>query len=107
MSAGLSSTIRISGVFIFFSIPLPCDWFHRQGEFESRSQSWFRFHPDPAPELLNNFLADGKPDAVAGIFCAGVQSPENYEHSIHMLSRVANTFVLIREHPVLCFRLYC
>ena len=60
----------------------------------SRGRAWIR-----AAVLLNDLLADGQANAVAGIFGASVQAVENDEHALGVLGGYADTVIGYSESP--------
>src|SRR5258708_3317871 len=58
MSAGLSSTNRISGVFIGLSVASAFYYFDWKGELETGPVTGFRLDPDAPAMPLDNLLAD-------------------------------------------------
>src|SRR5437588_8555076 len=103
MSAGLSSTIRISrGVFIFSSMLYGC--LDGKSELEVGSATGLRRDPDAPTMLFDNLLADRKPDTIPGIFRTGMQTPEDDEDVLCLLGCDANPVVPHGEDPLLCRR---
>src|SRR5271165_2375706 len=103
MSAGLSSTIRISGVFIALTVASSSGGFDGKREPEGRPATGLGFDPDPASAFFDNLFADGQPDSAAGIFRMRMQAPENNEHVLLILGCDANAVVLHREDPFLSY----
>ncbi len=66
---------------------------------ESGPLSEFRLHPDAAPVPLHDLFANGKPDAGAGIFAAGVQALEDEKNALEILRLNANAVVAYAEVP--------
>src|ERR1039458_4356707 len=69
MSAGLSSTIRISGVVFIFAVFLLlvfCDRFDRKCELEGGSATGLGFNPDPSAMLFDNLLEDRQSNSEIG-----------------------------------------
>src|SRR5579885_1919020 len=78
-SPGLSSTIKTSAVLDVFSMRPLLTISLGQREIKCRTLAGFRFDPDAAPVRLDDLLADGQPDAGAGVFFAGMQALEDLE----------------------------
>ena len=71
----------------------------RQGELENCAPALVRHGQNPASVPFDDLLADRQPNAVAGIFGAGVEAVENDEHVLGMLRGDADAVVGHREQP--------
>src|ERR1035437_1695493 len=72
-------------------------------EVKRRAPGRLGFDPDSAPMALDNLLADGQPDAGAGIGLARVQALEDLENAFKILRINADAIVPHPEDPA--FRL--
>jgi hypothetical protein len=52
------------------------------GEEKGGAPAFLRFHPEAAAMTFHNFLADGQPDAGAGILRPAVQALKNHEDAL-------------------------
>ena len=66
---------------------------------ERSALSGFRLDPDAAPMPLYNFFANGKPDAGAGVFAAGVQALKDKEDALEVLRLNADAVIAHAEMP--------
>src|SRR5579872_2284313 len=103
ISAGLSSTIRSSGVFIVLSLLCRYSRFERKRKFESRSVTELGLDPDSAAVLFDDFLANRKADSVAGILRPGIQPSKDDEYALRVFGRDPDAIVGYRKDPFLCF----
>src|SRR6266568_4027360 len=90
-SAGLSSTIRISGVVFMDVIPIGRNC--RQRESKCGSTSRLGVHPDPSPMLFHYFLADSQAYAIPGILCPGMQPLKDDKNLLFVLGGDADAVI--------------
>src|SRR5439155_15529307 len=72
----------------------------RQGELEGRPPAGRRLRPDPAAVPLDDLLADGQPDAGAGVLIARVQALEDDEDALEVPGLDADAVVPDHEQPL-------
>ena len=59
----------------------------------------FGLNPDAAPMPLDDLFANGKPDAGAGIFAAGMQALKDKEDALEVLRLDADAIIVYTEMP--------
>src|ERR1700690_738580 len=74
----------------------------RQGEVEYCALAFMGNGLDLAVVPFDDLLADRQPDAIAGVFSAGVQALENDEDVLEVLGGYADTVVCHRENQFRC-----
>src|ERR1039458_10476459 len=58
-----------------------------------------RFHPDATPTALHDLLADGQPDARAGVLFVGVQPLEDREDTLGILGLDSDAVIADGKNP--------
>src|SRR5580700_3210528 len=72
----------------------------QQGEAKGGARARVRLDPDAPAVTLDNFLADGKSDARAGILGLGMEALKDYKNAVGLFWGDADAIIADRDAPV-------